>query len=59
VQSIVARTRISTSPWQSLLITTVINPASGWHLSKLFMEESVEHHSIGFSLEKEKFSDLT
>jgi hypothetical protein len=42
-----------------LLITTVINPASGWHLSKLFMEEGVEHHSIGLSLEKEKFSDLT
>jgi hypothetical protein len=27
VQSVVARTGISTSPWQSLLITTVINPA--------------------------------
>jgi hypothetical protein len=59
VRSIVVRTGISTSPWQSLLIITVINPAYGWHPSKLSMEEDVEHPSIGLSLEKEKFSYLT
>ena len=29
------------------------------HLSKPYMEEGVEHPSIGLSLEKEKFLDLT
>jgi hypothetical protein len=50
---------ISTSLWQSLLITSVINPAYGWHLSKPYMEEGVEHPSIGLSLERQKFLDLT
>jgi hypothetical protein len=44
---------------QSLLITTVISPASRWHLLRLCIQGSVEHRYFGTRLMRVNYLDQT
>ena len=45
---------IDISLWLNLYTTTVFNQVLEWRLTRLYMEENVEHRCVGRNLVKEK-----